>query len=69
MNFKQPDYDLRININTNHWQSTIRYDLQVYRQLTLTHKHLISSQPRTQACQLFQASAVLVPTGANLPVV
>ena len=60
INYKQPDYDLRININTK-YQSIIRYDLQVYRQLTLTHKCLVSSQPRTQACQLSQASAVLVP--------
>ena len=31
------------------------------RYLQLTHKGLTSSQPRIQACQLFQASAVLVP--------
>ena len=41
-----------------------QYDLQVYRQLTLTHKHVISSQPRTQACQLFQASAACASTCA-----
>ncbi len=43
------------------FQSIIRYCLQVYQQIRLTHKRLINSQPKTQACQLFQASAVLVP--------
>ena len=60
MNYKQPDNNLQINIIQ--YQSIIRYDLKVYRQLTLTRKCLISFQPRTQACQLFQASAVPVLT-------
>ena len=38
-----------------------KYDLEVYRQPTPIHKRLISSQPRTQACQVFQASTVPVP--------